>query len=66
MTQGTGGPVDSTLFYSLYLFNVAFADFKMGYACALAWILFLLILLATAFIFKSSARHVYYAGDGKG
>jgi multiple sugar transport system permease protein len=62
MTQGTGGPVDSTLFYSLYLFNVAFADFKMGYACALAWVLFLLILGATVLIFKSSARRVYYAG----
>ncbi|MBC7289482.1 MAG: sugar ABC transporter permease, partial [Armatimonadetes bacterium] len=44
MTNGTGGPVDSTLFYSLYLFNVAFADFKMGYACAMAWILFVVIL----------------------
>lgn len=63
MTNGTGGPVDSTLFYSLYLFNVAFADFKMGYACALAWILFLLILGLTALIFKTSARYVYYAGE---
>ena len=66
MTGGTGGPVDSTLFYSLYLFNVAFADFKMGYACALAWILFLLILGCTALIFKTSARHVYYAGEERG
>ena len=66
MTGGTGGPVDSTLFYSLYLFNVAFADFKMGYACALAWILFLLILCCTALIFKTSARHVYYAGEERG
>ena len=63
MTNGTGGPVDSTLFYSLYLFNVAFADFKMGYACALAWILFVLILGLTAMIFKTSARYVYYAGE---
>ena len=62
MTRGTGGPVDATLFYSLYLFNTAFADFKMGYACALAWILFLLILGFTALLFKSSARHVYHAG----
>ncbi len=62
MTRGTGGPVDSTLFYSLYLFNVAFADFKMGYACALAWVLFLLILGFTLLLFKSSARHVYHAG----
>ena len=65
MTNGRGGPVDSTLFYSLYLFNVAFSDFKMGYACAMAWILFLLILLATFLVFRSSARHVYYA-DGEG
>ncbi len=63
MTRGTGGPVDSTLFYSLYLFNVAFADFKMGYACALAWILFVLILGFTAILFKSSARRVYYGGE---
>jgi len=66
MTNGTGGPVDSTLLYSLYLFNVAFADFKMGYACALAWILFLLILAFTALIFRTSARHVYYAGGERG
>jgi len=62
MTRGTGGPVDSTLFYSLYLFNTAFADFKMGYACALAWILFVLILGFTVLLFKSSARRVYYGG----
>lgn len=64
MTRGTGGPVDSTLFYSLYLFNTAFADFKMGYACALAWILFLLIVAFTAILFRSSARYVYYGGEG--
>jgi len=62
MTGGTGGPVDSTLFYSLYLFQVAFADFKMGYACAMAWMLFALVVAATALIFKTSARYVYYAG----
>lgn len=62
MTRGAGGPVDATLFYSLYLFNTAFADFKMGYACALAWILFVLILGFTMLLFKSSARRVYYGG----
>ncbi len=66
MTNGQGGPVDSTLFYSLYLFQVAFFDFKMGYACAMAWILFLLILAATLLIFRTSARHVYYAGSERG
>ena len=62
MTGGQGGPVDSTLFYSFYLFLAAFADFKMGYACAMAWILLLLVLGATLLIFRSSARHLYYAG----
>jgi multiple sugar transport system permease protein len=62
MTNPPGGPADSTLVYSLYLFQVAFSDFKMGYACALAWILFLLIVVATFLVFKTSARHVYYAG----
>jgi multiple sugar transport system permease protein len=63
MTNGVGGPVDSTTYYSLYLFNVAFSDFKMGYACAMAWILLLLVLAATGVILKSSARYVYYAGS---
>jgi multiple sugar transport system permease protein len=62
MTNGTGGPVDSTTFYSLYLFNVAFQDFKMGYACALAWVLLILVLLATAVVMRTSARYVYYQG----
>ncbi len=66
MTQGKGGPVDSTMFYGLYLFNVAFSDFKMGYACAMAWILLLMVLAATLLILKSSARHVYYAGGEVG
>lgn len=65
MTKGVGGPVDSTMFYSLYLFNTAFSDFKMGYACAMAWVLLLLVLAATAVVLKSSARHVYYAGGDR-
>ena len=66
MTNGNGGPVDSTTFYSLYLFNVAFSDFKMGYACAMAWVLLLLVLAATALVLKTSARFVYYAGGEAG
>ncbi|HOS93371.1 MAG TPA: sugar ABC transporter permease [Armatimonadota bacterium] len=65
MTNGQGGPVDSTTFYSLYLFNVAFADFKMGYASAMAWILFAIIVVGTVLVFKTSARFVYY-GEGAG
>jgi multiple sugar transport system permease protein len=59
-----GGPYNSTLFYMLYLYTTGFQDFKMGYASALAWILFLIVLLLTLVIFKTSASWVYYeSGD---
>lgn len=60
-----GGPQDSTTFYALQLFNRAFLDFKMGYASAMAWILFLMTLLAALLVFRTSARWVYYAGEGR-
>ncbi|MCC6446204.1 MAG: sugar ABC transporter permease [Armatimonadetes bacterium] len=63
MTQG--GPQDATLFYALYLFNNAFLNFKMGYASAMAWVLFLITLVCTLIIFKTSARWVYYSGELK-
>ncbi len=63
MTGGQGGPVDSTRFFSLYLFQNAFLYWKMGYACAMAWILFVVILVFTLLLFKSSARYVYYGGE---
>lgn len=62
MTGGTGGPVNSTMMFSMYLFRNAFQLFKMGYACAMAWLLFLVILGATLLLFKTSARYVYYGG----
>ena len=43
ITGGTGGPVDSTLFYTLYLYQQAFSNFRMGYASAMAWILVVII-----------------------
>ena len=57
-----GGPLNATLFYSLYLYQNAFTFFKMGYASAQAWILFIIVLLATVIVFKSSARFVFYQG----
>ncbi|MBO7392716.1 MAG: sugar ABC transporter permease [Abditibacteriota bacterium] len=63
MTGGTGGPVDATKFYALYLFQNAFVYWKMGYACAMAWILFIIILSFTLMLFKGSAKHVYYGGE---
>lgn len=59
----SGGPNDSTLFYSLYLYKNAFSYFHMGYASAMAWILFLLIMAVTLLVFKSSARWVFYGGE---
>lgn len=62
MTQG--GPVDATLFYVYYLFNSGFQYFRMGYASAMAWILFGIILLLTLIQFKLAPRWVHYeAGE---
>ncbi len=62
MTDGGGGPADSTLFYALYLFNNAFIYFRMGYASAMAWIMFVLIMVCTALVFRAARSRVYYAG----
>jgi len=62
MTGGQGSPANSTLFFAMYLFQNAFHFFKMGYACAMAWFLFLVIMAATLVLFKTSARYVYYGG----
>ncbi|RKP46710.1 sugar ABC transporter permease [Cohnella endophytica] len=58
-----GGPQNSTLFFNFYLFDHAFQNFKMGYASALAWVLFLLILGLTLLVVRSSAAWVYYEGE---
>ena len=55
-----GGPVDSTLFYAYYLFKQAFQFFRMGYASALAWILFVIILGLTLAQLWFSKRWVHY------
>jgi len=60
ISSGTGGPIDSTLFYTLYLYQEAFAFFRMGYAAALAWILVVIIAAFTAFSFLTSRYWVHY------
>jgi multiple sugar transport system permease protein len=60
ISGGTGGPIDSTLFYTLYLYQEAFAYFRMGYASALAWILVVIIASFTALAFLSSRYWVHY------
>lgn len=62
VSNGRGGPVDSTLLYSLYLYQQAFQQLQMGYASAMAWILLIAIGLATALMFWSSRYWVFY-GD---
>lgn len=58
-----GGPLDSTLFYVLYIYRNAFQLFKMGYAAALAWVLFVIILALTLLIVRSARRWVFYGGE---
>jgi len=55
-----GGPVNSTLFYALYLFRNAFNYLKMGYASSMAWILFLIVLVLTLIQFKLANKWVFY------
>lgn len=60
-----GGPGDSTLFYVLYLYNVGFGYFHMGYASALAWVLFLVVLALTVSQFLLGRRWVYYEEEAR-
>ncbi|MBB3945197.1 multiple sugar transport system permease protein [Rhizobium skierniewicense] len=60
ISEGSGGPINSTLFYTLYLYQEAFGFFRMGYASALAWILVVIISLFTAFSFLSARYWVHY------
>jgi multiple sugar transport system permease protein len=60
---GLGGPLESTLFYNVYLYSNAFRYLNMGYASALAWVLFVIVLVLTLLVFRSSALWVYYEGE---
>jgi multiple sugar transport system permease protein len=61
LTQG--GPNRASEFYALYLYRQAFVYLKMGYGSAMAWVLFVIVVVATILLFRSSARWVYYAGQ---
>lgn len=60
----SGGPNNSTLFYIYYLYTQAFTDSQMGYASALAWVLFLIVLIITALLFRNARSWVYYEAGG--
>ena len=66
VNDDVGGPVRSTLFYNIYLYQSAFKYNQMGYASAMAWVLFVIVLVLTLLIFKSSDLWVYYEGELKG
>lgn len=63
-----GGPLDSTMLYSLYIYKEAFEFFEMGYASALAWVLLIIVMIITALVFRSSNRWVFNESgeEGKG
>ncbi len=55
-----GGPEESTLFYALYLFDRAWRYLDMGYASAMAWVLFVIVMVLTGLIFRTHRRWVHY------
>lgn len=61
VSGGTGGPLDSTLFYTLYLYEKAFTSFQMGYASAMAWVLLVIIAVATGITFVTAKYWVHYS-----
>ncbi len=63
VSNGTGRPSDSTLFYTLYLYEKGFVEFKMGYASAMGWMLLVAVAAVTALLFRLSRNWVFYAGD---
>jgi multiple sugar transport system permease protein len=57
-----GGPEDSTQFYALYLFSRAWRYLDMGYASAMAWVLFLVVVVFTGVLFRFQRKWVHYGG----
>jgi multiple sugar transport system permease protein len=63
ISGGRGGPADSTLFYTLYLYERGFTEFRMGYASAMAWVLLVTIALITAVLFRTARLWVFYGDE---
>jgi multiple sugar transport system permease protein len=62
LTNGEGTPAGSTLISSLYLYQNAFRFFKVGYASAMAWVLFIIIVVCTVLVFRFIGKRIYYGG----
>lgn len=66
ITNGSGRPLDTTLFYALYLYKRGFETYEMGYASAMAWVMLVVVAILTAIVFRTSSRWVYYeAQEGR-
>ncbi len=65
LKNGTGQPADATLFYNLNFYKNAFTYNLMGYGSALAWVLFLIVMVLTIGLFSTAKSWVYYAGEGR-
>jgi multiple sugar transport system permease protein len=65
VSGGKGGPLDATLFYTLYLYIQGFANFRMGYASAMGWLLLIIIAVLTGIAFLSSRYWVHYEDGGR-
>jgi multiple sugar transport system permease protein len=65
LSAGKGGPADSTLVYTLYLYDRGFVASHMGYASAMAWVLLIVIGAVTAVLFRTSRSWVFYASEGE-
>lgn len=61
MTEG--GPNNASLFYVVYLYREAFTNQRMGAACAIAWVLFVIIMILSVIVFRTSKSWVYYEGE---
>lgn len=65
VNNGTGRPGGATMFYNLYLYKTFFTFQNMSYGAAMAWLLFVMILVVTVFLFGTAKYWVYYAGEGR-
>lgn len=63
ISGGKGGPLDSTMFYTLYLYTKGFYYYEMGYASAMAWVLLIIIAVLTMLVFRSSGTWVSYGEE---
>ena len=65
VNNGTGRPGGATMFFNLYLYKTFFTFQNMSYGAAMAWLLFVIILVVTVFLFGTAKHWVYYAGEGR-